>query len=94
MRRGASIARLRQPSLAATVANMKELVPDLEERLAAKRFVPFALHLTDGRVLEVKHPDFLTITARKRIIFEPEEGGAIWVLPLHVVSVDDMMTAA
>jgi hypothetical protein len=73
---------------------VKDLIPELEERLAAPDFAPFALHLSNGRVLEVKHSDFLTITARKRIIYEPEEGGAVWVQPLHVVSVDDLESAA
>jgi hypothetical protein len=37
---------------------------DLHSALHVQPFVPFRLHLTDGRSFDVPHPEFLMVTQR------------------------------
>ncbi len=39
----------------------------LRELIRARPFVPFILHLTDGRTFEVPHPDFISVSVSGRM---------------------------
>lgn len=56
-------------------------------RSAAAR--PFLIRLTDGRSLEVSHPEFIAFPREEgTFVFFPPEGGLILVSLPQVVSVD------
>jgi hypothetical protein len=41
---------------------------ELRGLIRAQPFVPFRLHLTDGRAFDVRHPDNLLVTARVAVV--------------------------
>jgi hypothetical protein len=41
---------------------------ELRSLIRARPFVPFRLHLTDGRSFDVRHPDNLLVTARVAVV--------------------------
>ena len=65
--------------------------PEIRQFAQATPFVPFRLHLADGRKLDVPHPDFIHVLQTdplNRAIVESETGGWQFVnLPI-VVSVE------
>lgn len=63
-------------------------LPDIIAFLQASPFQPFAIFTSDGRKFPVLHPDFLTVTARGKLLYERDERTAAWISPLHVVSVE------
>ena len=69
-------------------------LPDIIAFLRASPFHPFAIHTSDGRQFQVLHPDFLTVTARGKLLFERDERTAAWISPLHVVSVGALPESA
>ena len=69
------------------------VVNPLEEILAFLRtvpFRPFAIRTSDGREFQVLHPDFLTITPRKKILYERDAQSTAFISPLQVVSVESL----
>ena len=62
---------------------------ELRRLAEASPFIPFRLHLADGRVLEVPHADFIHVfTQAPRVVIESEDGNWQLVnLPI-VVSVE------
>ena len=68
----------------------------LHEILAFLRttpFRPFAIRTSEGREFRILHTDFLTVTARGKILFETDDTAA-FISPLHVVSVDSLPESA
>jgi hypothetical protein len=68
---------------------------DLRDVLRRQPFVPFRIHMTDGRAFDVSHPEFVlvyrtyfdvAIPSRKDGIMERSERAAL----IHIVSVEDM----
>jgi hypothetical protein len=61
----------------------------IKELLAAKPFKPFEIHVADGDVLEVKHPELMWVTPGGRTIFVargPKEEDGIAILDLLLVT--------
>ena len=52
-------------------------------------FRPFRLHLTDGRVFEIPHPDFISVGRTVLGIITPDDLTHSVSL-LHVVSMEDL----
>jgi hypothetical protein len=68
-------------------------IPLLRELLAAQPFRAFALCLSDGRKLPVRHPDYLLISPNGRIIWEGEsEDEFAMAMPFHVTGVKNIRT--
>jgi len=64
-------------------------IPMLRELLAANPFRPFVICLSDGRKLPVPQPEFLTISAHGRIIWEGEtEDELALAMPFHVTGIE------
>lgn len=53
----------------------------------AQPFLPFTLHLADGRDYVIEHPDFLASHPQGRtiIVFQPGEGGDFEIIDLLLV---------
>ena len=53
----------------------------------AQPFVPFTLHLADGRVFLIQHPDFIASHPQGRtvIVFKPGENGDFEIVDLLLV---------
>jgi hypothetical protein len=61
----------------------------VKELLTAKPFKPFEIHVADGDVLEVKHPELMWITPGGRTIFVargPKEEDGVAILDLLLVT--------
>lgn len=66
---------------------------ELRNLLRGQPFVPFRIHVTDGRTFDVVHPDMLRVTARLLVvgILDPAHPADLpirteMIAPLHVVS--------
>ena len=61
----------------------------IREALRAIPFRPFRLHLADGRVMTVPHPEWFAIApnGRQAVLFHPEGSTAI-LEPLLIVSLE------
>ena len=66
---------------------MLKLKP-LRDRLNGP-FVPFVIHLTDGRSFEVPHSDFIAI-GRGVVAIVDEEDCTYTIDALHIVSIADL----
>lgn len=62
----------------------------IREAVHAAPFRPFRLHLADGRVLTIPHPEFIWITPQGRRVFvaRPEDDGTTIVEPLLIVTLE------
>ena len=58
----------------------------LSDRLHASPFKPFALRLTDGTLLPVPHPDFVSLTRGGRTVIVHKEGEHFSILDLALVT--------
>jgi hypothetical protein len=73
---------------------------DLNQLLTARPFVPFRLHLDDGRTFEVRHPDLLWVGRRMALLLVLELGQdrilerSIHLSLLHIVSAELVAEAA
>jgi hypothetical protein len=55
-------------------------------------FRPFAIRVTDGRRFPVPHRDFIALTPRTIVVIDDKDVTHT-ISPLHVVSIEDPMTA-
>lgn len=72
-------------------------VAELNRRLAAVPFEPFAIVMSNGERLEVPHPDYVTITKHlRRIEWESAvpELRIVDVNPLHIAAIERLRPAA
>lgn len=53
----------------------------IEERLATAPFVPFAIHLADGRFFHIDHPDFVGLLRASQTLL-------VHFAPRHIAYVD------
>jgi hypothetical protein len=62
-------------------------IQQLRATQTAQPFVPFTLHLADGRHYTVEHPDFIASHPQGRtiIVFKPGEGGDFEIVDLLLV---------
>lgn len=66
---------------------MKVPIEQLRATQKAQPFVPFTLHLADGRSYRIDHPDFISSHPQGRtiIVFKPGENGDFEILDLLLV---------
>ena len=70
-------------------------ISEIRDFLHAAPFMPFDIHLSDGRAMRIAHPDLVTITGRGRIIIEGDTDDVYAnVSPLHVTSVERIRASA
>jgi hypothetical protein len=74
---------------------------DLEELIKTSPFVPFRLCMTDGRTLDVHHPEFVQIGKRgNAVIFERDDPRSsrfdryVHVAILHIARAEPLETVA
>ena len=73
---------------------------DIREILEAAPFKPFRLHMTEGKVFEVTHPELVILTRWKLIIGLPQQEGTRVVEHvehcglIHVVRVEELQADA
>jgi hypothetical protein len=72
---------------------------ELRNLIRARPFVPFRLHVTDGRTFEVRHPDSLLTMARVAVVGVyngdssfPDRSETIALI--HIVSVEPLAAAS
>ena len=67
-------------------------IEDLRNALKTEPFHPFRLHLTDGRTIDIRHPEFMFIPPRNaRLVVITDESGILeWIDPLLVVSLKEL----
>ncbi|HWF18068.1 MAG TPA: hypothetical protein VG754_02325 [Verrucomicrobiae bacterium] len=63
-------------------------VENIRKRLH-EDFSPFIIRLTDGRKFSIPHHDFIALGKHAVVVID-NEGYAVNIDPLHVVSLDDM----
>jgi hypothetical protein len=64
------------------------MISTLRQYWHAQAFLPFTIHLANGKSLAVPHPDFFFMSAKGGQIFVSEEDDEVHVLnPLVIVSV-------
>ena len=59
----------------------------IRERLGPN-FIPFTLHLTNGRSFEIPHPDFIAV-GRGIVSVIDDRDITHTIDPLHIVSIED-----
>jgi hypothetical protein len=75
---------------------------DLRNLLKAKPFIPFRIYMTDGRLLDVRHPEFVRIDRRGRVAmvyesYDPESytyDSYAQITLLHVTRTEPLETAS
>lgn len=78
---------LAQPESSFYIARM---IAKLRELWNARPFAPFAVHLADGRILKIPHPDFFYISpSGGRIFVVDAEENYHYLNPLVIVSVTE-----
>ena len=63
-------------------------ITDIRERLS-NGFEPFLLRLTDGRRIEVPHPDFIAVGKHVVVVLDRNDA-ARKIDVLHIVSIEDL----
>jgi len=64
------------------------VISTLRQYWHAQPFLPFTIHLANGKLLAVPHPDFFFMSAKGGQIFVTEENDEVHVLnPLVIVSI-------
>ena len=72
---------------------------ELLQYVRAEPFRPFALHLLDGRMFQVRHPELIAVAKRSIIVFSrpdgPDEPYDDWVLisPVAISTVEFVSAA-
>ena len=71
------------------------MLAEINKRLAALPFQPFAIVTSSGRAYEVPTPDHITITRLLReIVVEKDDGTAAAINLLHVAAVERLPLAS
>ncbi len=60
-------------------------IEDLRDVHRAQPFMPFAMHLADGRVLPVPHPEFLAYSPTARPVHYVYEDGRFEVIDVMLI---------
>ena len=65
-------------------------VSAIRETMHAQPFQPFRLRLADGRMMIVRHPDFIAVApeGRRVVVFTEPDGAMVILEPLLIVSID------
>ncbi|MBA3832743.1 MAG: hypothetical protein H0X34_12790 [Chthoniobacterales bacterium] len=61
------------------------MLEEIRNRIKAVLFVPFILHVADGRFFSVPHPDHILVTSKGLVVVENDEG-LLDILPILLIS--------
>ena len=61
------------------------MLEELRERIKAIPFLPFTVHVADGRSFPVPHPDHILVTSKGLVVIEGDDG-LLDILPILLVS--------
>jgi hypothetical protein len=62
--------------------------------LRRQPFEPFSVHLSNGEVHPIHHPEFATLTRTRLVVVDPDADRITVVSLLHVASVEMLQPAA
>lgn len=62
------------------------VIRQLREFLRSAPFEPFELKLADGSVFKIRHPDYVSVSPRGRVIMWDKEDNAHHINPLLILS--------
>jgi hypothetical protein len=65
-----------------------------QDLLRRRPFEPFAVHLSNGEVHPVRHPELAALTRTRLVIVDPEADRITVCSLLHIASVEMLPTAA
>ena len=66
----------------------------LRELLNRRPFEPFAVHLSNGEVFAVRHPECMILTKTRMVVVDPEADRITTVSLLHVANVEMLRPSA
>lgn len=58
---------------------------DIVEMLRQRPFQPFRIHLTDGKVYDIRHPEMMVVDRSKAFIFFPPSNMSLPVIERYEV---------
>lgn len=74
---------------------------DLLEMLPIRSFQPFRIHLTDGTVYEIRHPEMMVVGRTKALVFFPPDNMELPAIDryeaislLHITRLERVETSA
>lgn len=76
------------PIIAGLQTSARLKLENLHARIRGPGFVPFSLHLSDGRSCAVPHPDFLSPGRSVIVVITPDDVSHT-MDPLHIVEVSE-----
>ena len=73
---------------------------EINKLLRAIPFVPFRVHMSDGKHLDIKHPELAMVTRNRLIVGRPVDDPrmeipdeADWISALHILRLEPFATA-
>ena len=74
---------------------------DVLEMLQVRSFQPFRIHVSDGTVYEIRHPEMMVVGRTRALVFFPPEGMSLPVLDrfesvalLHITRLEPLERSA
>ena len=58
----------------------------IQKLLHAVPFVPFTVHVADGKSFEIRHPDFAALTQGGRLLFVSTEGDNFELIDVFLIT--------
>ena len=58
----------------------------IQKLLHAVPFVPFTVHVADGKSFEIRHPDFAALTQGGRLLFVSTEGDSFELIDVFLIT--------
>jgi hypothetical protein len=78
-----------------TAMNAQDVVRHLKEQ----PFIPFRIHLDDGRTFDIRHPEMMIVTKRIAVVAIPRPGSpnsiydnVVTLSLLHIVTIEPIHT--
>lgn len=70
------------------------MVDELKRLTKAMPFMPFTLHMTDGRAFRIPHPDHISVMAKGLIVVQDDEGVVNLLRPLLLAGIETPTSTA
>ncbi len=67
---------------------------ELRRLIKAMPFMPFTLHMTDGRAFRIPHPDHISVMVKGLIVVQDDEGVVNLLPPLLLAGIETQTPAA
>jgi len=66
----------------------------IRELMHRRPFEPFEVHMTNGEIYRVSHPELVFLAGARLLIYYPESDRLVWCSLLHVANVVIQQSAA